>query len=155
MKIRTGFISNSSSTSFVVAFKKPEKCPHCGRGDSNFIDTFVTCSKDDDTGLDFSEYGNYYEELKKRCEGIEKDIDIAKTHSPNDYVFSRFTYGDQASMLQEQLEREIVLMEAVKKHMDMGMNVYSFSIAYHDELVNKELFARIDSGEAIVLCKNE
>ena len=31
MKIRIGFVSNSSSTSFVLAFKEPEKCKCCGQ----------------------------------------------------------------------------------------------------------------------------
>ena len=38
MKLRTGFVSNSSSASFVVAVKQGEKCPHCGRSDVDFLD---------------------------------------------------------------------------------------------------------------------
>jgi hypothetical protein len=38
MKVRTGFVSNSSSASFVVAVKQTEKCPHCGRSDVDFLD---------------------------------------------------------------------------------------------------------------------
>ena len=37
MKIRNGFVSNSSSSSFVVAFKKNDVCPHCGRSDPNIL----------------------------------------------------------------------------------------------------------------------
>ena len=35
MKRRTGLVSNSSSSSYIIALKKDvlsEKCPHCGRG---------------------------------------------------------------------------------------------------------------------------
>lgn len=39
MKVRNGFVSNSSSSSFVVAFKKANNtCPHCGRSDPNLLD---------------------------------------------------------------------------------------------------------------------
>jgi hypothetical protein len=38
MKTRKGFVSNSSSTSFVIALKNDNKpCPHCGRSDPNFL----------------------------------------------------------------------------------------------------------------------
>jgi hypothetical protein len=43
MKIRVGFVSNSSSSSFVIAFKEAEKCPHCKKGGSSFLD-LVRCS---------------------------------------------------------------------------------------------------------------
>ena len=34
MRIRYGFVSNSSSSSFVIAFREDsEPCPHCGRRD--------------------------------------------------------------------------------------------------------------------------
>lgn len=38
MKIRNGFVSNSSSSSFIIAYKEGEKCPHCGRTDINLVD---------------------------------------------------------------------------------------------------------------------
>jgi hypothetical protein len=39
MKIRAGFVSNSSSTSFLVAARyDKDACPHCKRGDINILD---------------------------------------------------------------------------------------------------------------------
>ena len=46
MKKRKGFVSNSSSTSFVIAIKEADKCPHCGRHDIDFIELIK--SKQDD-----------------------------------------------------------------------------------------------------------
>lgn len=38
MKIRYGFISNSSSASFIIAYKENISCPHCGRKDPDILD---------------------------------------------------------------------------------------------------------------------
>ena len=39
MKIRNGFVSNSSSSSYLIAFRNDQnKCPHCGRSDPDLFD---------------------------------------------------------------------------------------------------------------------
>lgn len=38
MKIRQSFVSNSSSSSYIIAFKVPIVCKHCGRTDISIID---------------------------------------------------------------------------------------------------------------------
>lgn len=37
MKITAGFVSNSSSSSFIIHIVSGEKCKHCGRSDDNFL----------------------------------------------------------------------------------------------------------------------
>ena len=37
MKQRKGFVSNSSSSSFIILISEETKCPHCGRSDKNLI----------------------------------------------------------------------------------------------------------------------
>ena len=45
MKIRSGFVSNSSSSSFVLKLIKDDEdvCPHCGRGDKDLL-TYLRAS---------------------------------------------------------------------------------------------------------------
>jgi len=52
MKVRRGFVSNSSSSSFIIAVKPTENCPHCGRGDINVLDMIKKVAyNDDDTEI--------------------------------------------------------------------------------------------------------
>ena len=50
MKIRESLVSNSSSTSFIIAFKDSKPCPHCHRKDPNIvkiIDNYKNSYKDE------------------------------------------------------------------------------------------------------------
>ena len=50
MKQRNGFVSNSSSSSFVIAIKKSanEPCPHCGRSDPNILGVIENQERQDE-----------------------------------------------------------------------------------------------------------
>ena len=50
MKIRNGFVSNSSSSSFIIKVKINDKCSHCGRSDS--ILDYIRNSNDGETCID-------------------------------------------------------------------------------------------------------
>ncbi len=53
MKIRNGFVSNSSSSSFIISVKKTsEPCPACGRKDIDILDLIEKISGiDDETNI--------------------------------------------------------------------------------------------------------
>ena len=82
MKTRNGFISNSSSTSYIIVLNKEiNKCPHCGRSDPNLLETIsASTSYDEDTHI-------YAVGLKKVIEALgscyRKDL-INQTKSLND-----------------------------------------------------------------------
>lgn len=49
MKNRNGFVSNSSSSSFIIAYKEDTKpCPHCGRSDSEIAALRTIISSDNE-----------------------------------------------------------------------------------------------------------
>ena len=71
MKTRNGFVSNSSSSSFIIALKKNNApCPHCGRKDPDFLDMVENSSiyNEDDNRIDTRET----EETLKYIEDNEK-----------------------------------------------------------------------------------
>jgi hypothetical protein len=53
LKVREGFVSNSSSSSFVITFdkKRIEKCQHCGRSGSDIIALLKDENDYGDSGL--------------------------------------------------------------------------------------------------------
>ena len=63
MKRREGLVSNSSSTGFIIAYKKGVKCKCCGRGPDDLSDRIE--SKND--------YGNY-EVYAKGVEDVKQYI---------------------------------------------------------------------------------
>ena len=48
MKTRNGFVSNSSSSSFILALKSTEVCPHCGRSDETLLEAVERCGERND-----------------------------------------------------------------------------------------------------------
>lgn len=51
MKIRNGFVSNSSSSSFIVAYKK-EVCPCCGRSNADIVNMIMSDERSYDCDTD-------------------------------------------------------------------------------------------------------
>jgi len=76
MKIRNGFVSNSSSSSFIVHIKKEPKCPHCGRGD---IDLTEVISQSEDYGPTYMETMTKEATIKRIKEWVDDYDEEDKT----------------------------------------------------------------------------
>lgn len=84
MKIRNGFVSNSSSSSFIVTFKKGgDKCPCCGRCNENILDIIDRTNRQySDTavvslGNDILDGINYLKEYnEQKYLKLKKDINF-------------------------------------------------------------------------------
>ena len=71
MKIRQGFISNSSSSSFIIAYKPADKtpCPTCGRHDiEDFVELVRKSEGDGDSSVNA-------EDLKEVLERLEESLE--------------------------------------------------------------------------------
>ena len=108
MKLRNGFVSNSSSSSFVVAIKKDDVCPHCGRGDPSILKAI-------------EEKANYGGETELDGVGLDAVLEYAdEISSYGDY------HDDEADRIRE---------KAVTYGNDWELAV--FSVSYHDEFINQ------------------
>ena len=68
MKIRNGFVSNSSSSSFVLAIRKSESCPHCGRKDLDILKLIEESgSYDEESCIKSQGHKSVLKKLEERC----------------------------------------------------------------------------------------
>ena len=70
MKVRNGFVSNSSSSSFILVVSTPNICNHCGRGDGNVLDMMTN----------YLQSGNAWAEDEIICLGKEEVIEQFKNY---------------------------------------------------------------------------
>ena len=132
MKIRHGFISNSSSTSFVIAYKKGKKCEHC----NNWIEL---------SEWDAFFEGREYEEKYTRISASGKDsvIEEMKEAMEGSWWEER-TSAEEFSNLVEDIINRI-------KFVDEG----EFSIAFV-EIDNGDLDSFYNSlGERIIASQSQ
>lgn len=122
MKSRTGFVSNSSSSSYIVAFKSAEPCPHCGRRDPDFLEM-----------LDKSHI--YCDDNEVDAVGMENIIANSTEWDSDEYKEKRI--ADLTELLSPYNKDDFVLAY--------------FSISYHDDSMKVILKNMVEAGSAIML----
>ena len=107
MKTRIGFVSNSSSTSFIVAVRnEPEKCAHCGRSDPDLLELIdQRCGYSCDNEVDSTDFESIKEEVNRQWS--------------------------------EYNEKEKILKEVKEYSEKEGWQIASISISYHDEFLKE------------------
>ena len=142
MKIRNGFVSNSSSTSFVIAFKneEPKKCPTCGRTDpyTNNIIYEIENSCNTDTMVEHYTTDEIISDLENN---IENNKEYLGKYPESDYLRDDINEMEQLITKIEEKESE-------------GYEVMRVSISNHSNILNT-LNNSINSGAIIVLDRED
>jgi len=127
MKTRTGFVSNSSSSSYIVGINTvPEPCPHCGRG-----------------GTDLVKLLESHDHWETSLEWTDPDQRIAELERDN-VEWRAKGWDDDVAANQRQID---MLTEAK----DRFKTVMEIAVSYHDEFLLHLLTEMGKNGEITIL----
>jgi hypothetical protein len=134
VKIRHGFVSNSSSSSFIIIAKTSKVCECCGRSDPNFIDLLP--------------------DYRGNCDSTHVDVRGLRNvlaEERGNYYLSVGTYWTEEKVRQEAenyKKFEEKLTNACKEH---GDDIALIRISYHDTGFNALLESCEKSGSIVVV----
>jgi len=131
MKTRFGFVSNSSSSNYIIVLKvqkASEKCPHCGRSDPNphnFLEIL---------------------ERSKACDSQVNAVGI------DDIIKERLEWNYLGESLGEEHERKVAEFRKILEKYDNGEFIIAdVDISYHDE-ITKDVFNEMrERGDIVVI----
>ncbi len=122
MKTRNGFVSNSSSSSFIIALKSNNNpCPTCGRKDLDFLDMIKKVNP-------------YSDDNKVDAVGEEEILHYYKREA--------FYYDDNS--INE-------LKAKMDKYSDKEWKLAAISISYHDEILRQMKDNLVSSGNMEII----
>ena len=128
MKVRAGFVSNSSSSSFIIGVTQEAgtKCPHCGRGGTDILQ-IVDRANHYETCLEWDDVDEYIRQLTLQIEDGEAR-----------------GYGDD-------MDWERNLLKKVTDAKPNFTNMFGLEISYHDNMLLHVIDEMKESGEIVVI----
>lgn len=148
MKQRNGFVSNSSSSSFIVAYETSLPCPHCGRSDKDFAD-MIRASGDiyEDTYIIRTYAGDILDNLNEQVNIYKRNVKELSKENPRNkigtYTGSNWTVGQEIESAEEQIKIHKEAIAKVEEYMKKQWKVIEFSVSNH----SSEIYEHIRNNE--------
>jgi hypothetical protein len=142
MKIRTGFVSNSSSSSYLIKINGvSEPCPTCGRKNINIID-YIRNFDNGETGIKYENKTSILEDIELNIKHSKERIQEMSLLDPNEVPqeYKNWGYTRTAQQIiedQQQYAKE--LQTRYDKISAISGEVYDIYISYHDKGI-QEIF---------------
>lgn len=143
MKQRKGFVSNSSSSSFIIAYEPSLTCPHCGRSDVDFAD-MIRASSDsyEDTHVVRKNAGDVLNDLYTQLTIKNNDIKKLSVRNPQENMgsyYGSWTVGQEIKSVTDEIEELIKTIDKVKEYMQKQWNVIEINLSHHAEEIYEHL----------------
>jgi hypothetical protein len=130
MKIRSGFVSNSSSSSFIIAYKKLCACLTCGLTPPNIVSIIEAGNQDTmDNRVRWTDPTSKLKEIEDEI--VQYQCDLKKYHRCG------VDEKDEANIqwIESSIERLQKLSQLIQEHKEDV--VAEIEIDYHDDYLNK------------------
>lgn len=146
MKVRNGFVSNSSSSSYIIKInREAECCSKCGKKES-FLDYLkIRSNFYGDSGIEYSSKSNILNEIGLQIDHTIKNIINALDINPQDRPVNLVPR-----------ERELLkhLTDRFYKLSEIEEELYGISISYHDDDLQNAFDKAINDGEITIVEDN-
>lgn len=151
MKTRNGFVSNSSSSSFIIMVADDaKKCPTCGHTPQSIVDIIKTVGyHSDDTSIELIE--EYIRDnLDYERNSTASYIEELKMLDPNEPAYPNSQYTHTVAKAIENCKEELTELETqIAKYRQLeaeGKKLYHLQVSYHDNLTQHIFDENVESG---------
>jgi hypothetical protein len=157
MKIRMSFISNSSTTSFILGLRDVKPCGHCGRSDPDFVQFIQNANSDEIRVTDYNAE-NVLKSLKSELDRYQKAIDGIASLTDDAVVWRsgnrQITAVEDRKVYSQEIEFLRKRIEAVEIAASKGYRVVSLDIEQHNESAFRILESMKATGSVIEIAKD-